>query len=556
MTILSRARRRSSFLYPAALGLLTLGACNAIFGIEAGLPGGTTGTGGSTGTTSTSTGTAASTGTETSTGSGPMCAADAGAATGAAIKLRLSGANGSDQVSALAHDPGGNLFAAGLFGGASLTLGKPLAHVGAADTANGFVVKYDPSGAYLWGQAFGGTQEVRFNAAGTDAAGNLYLTGAVAGTATIGTTTLTAPTDPSEPKLHYPDLLVLSLDPAGAVRWVKSFGNQYVDRGLRMAVDPSGATYIAGVSFDPVDFGTGILGDHLSWWSYFLKLDSAGNAVWALPVNHWNSDLTPDYTEYFETAIALDGKGHAIIGGNFKDQVFLGDDLVAPVGGTDAFVASLDATSGKVLWQQTFHQPIGDMAPDGDQWITALTTDPCTGDVYAAGGFTRGIDFGSQGGVKVSTGDPNAPDMFLARLAASDGAPRWFHAYGDSGLQEATSVKVGPDGTVLLTGFLLDAPGEVGVDFGLPIGFLKPAEMNPGPDYYSDVFLLKLDPAGNGIWGKRFGDKYAQAAFDVAVDPTGKIAIGGIVNGSITIGGGQPPLTAQGFDAFVARFDP
>ena len=111
-------------------------------------------------------------------------------------------------------------------------------------------------------------------------------------------------------------------------------------------------------------------------------------------------------------------------------------------------------------------------------------------------------------------------------------------------------------GTVLLTGFLIDAPGEIGVDFGLPIGFLEPAEMNPGPDDYSDVFPLELDPAGNGLRGKRFGDKYAQAAFDVAVDPTGKIAIGGIVNGSITIGGGQPPLTAQGFDAFVARFDP
>lgn len=109
---------------------------------------------------------------------------------------------------------------------------------------------------------------------------------------------------------------------------------------------------------------------------------------------------------------------------------------------------------------------------------------------------------------------------------------------------------------MLLAGFLLDAPGEVGVDFGLPIGFLKPAAMNPGPDYCSDVSLIKLDPAGNGLRGKRFGDEYAQAAFDVAVDSTGKIALGGIVNGSVTIGGGQPPLTAEGFDAFVARFDP
>jgi hypothetical protein len=573
MTILSsraRTQSSSSILYPAAaLGLLALGACNAIFGIEAGLPGGTTSTGmggssetststttSSSTTTSTSTTASSSTTTSSSTGSGPTCDADGGAAMGTATKLRLSGSAGNEQASALAYDPTGNLFAAGMFDGASLTLGMPLAHVGVADSDNAFVVKYDAAGAYLWGQAFGGTQDVRLNAGGTDAAGNAYFTGAVAGTATIGITTLTIASDATDPAVHYPDLLVLSLDPAGTVRWVKTFGSLFADRGLRIAVDPGGATYVAGVSSDPIDFGTGLLGDTNSWWSFFLKLDSTGKVVWAQPVTHWDSDVTPDYIEYFEIAIALDGKGRAIIGGNFKDQVFLGNDLVVPVGGTDAFVASLDAESGNVIWQQTFHQPAADPAPDGSQWITALTTDPCTGDIYAAGEFTYGIDFGSQGGVKVSTGPATSPDMFLVKLAASNGAPLWFRAYGDAGLEEATTVKVGPDGTVLLGGFLLDAANTVGVDFGLPIGYLKTAAPNPGPDYYSDVFLIKLDSAGNGLWGQRFGDKFAQAAFDVAVDSTGKIALGGIVNGTITIGGGQPPLTANGFDAFVARFDP
>lgn len=552
MTIPSRprSRLRSSIVYPAAaLGLGALGACNAIFGIAAGLPGGTTGTGGSAGTAATS---------ATSTGSGPTCAADAGAATGAAIKLRISGAGGSDQVSALAYDPGGNLFAAGLFEAPSLTMGKPLAHVGVADTQNAFVVKYDPSGAYLWGQAFGGTKAIRLNAAGTDAAGNVYLTGAVAGKATIGETTLDVPTDPAEPTLDYADALVVSLDPGGAVRWAKTFGNQFAQRGHRIAVDPGGASYVAGVSFDVVDFGEGIgpLGSSGEWWSFFLKLDSAGKVAWVQPVDHWDSDLTSDYTEYFEIAVALDSKGHALIGGNFKGQVFLGDELVPSIGGTDAFVASLDAATGAVGWQRTFHQPVGDPAPDGDQWITSLTADPCTGDVYAAGGFTEGIDFDGQGGVKVSTGPKTAPDMFLVKLGGSDGVPLWFHAYGDTGREEATAVKIGPDGTVLLAGYLLDAPSAVGVDFGPTIGFLEAAIKNPGPDYYSDVFLIKLDAAGNGLWGKRFGDRYAQAAFDVAVDSTGKIALGGVVNSTLSIGGGQPPLTATGFDAFLARFDP
>jgi hypothetical protein len=542
MTTPSRTRRRSSILLFLGLAApLGLGACNAIFGIEPGLPAGTSG----------------SSSTSTSTGSGPTCGADGGeSATGTAIKLRVGASNGSDQVDALINDPGGNLVAAGFFDGMELTLGSSLTHTGTPGAQNGFVLKYSAAGAYTWGQAFGGSKSIRFNAAGTDAAGNIYATGNLAGTAMFGTTSLSAEVA-GDPTSDNPDALVVSLDPAGAVRWARRFGNEDVQRGLRIAVDPAGATYLAGISYGQIDFGDGLIGDKASPWSFFVKLDGDGKLVWAQPISHWDDLLTPDKVEYFEIAIALDGKGQAIIGGNFTDPIFFGSDSVTPVGGADAFVASLDASTGAVKWHQTFHQPSGDPAPDGDQWITALTTDPCTGDVYAAGGFTQGIDFESQGGVKVSTGSPLEPDMFLVKLGASDGAPLWFHAYGDTGLQEATAVKVGPDGSVILGGFLLDAPNAVGVDFGAPVGFLQAAEVNPGPDFYSDAFLLKLDPtSGAPLWGKRLGDKYAQAAFDVAVDSTGKIALGGIVNGTLAIGGGQPPLMVDGFHAFLARFDP
>ena len=572
MNITSRLRPRSPFrtslLYPAgAVGLAALGACNAIFGIEAGLPGGTTGTGG-TAATSTSTatgdstgtaGSAATTSTSTSTGSGPACTTDAGAPKGAGIKLVLSGAPNGDQASAVTHDPQGNLFVAGSFDGATFKLGQSLPHVGTPGFDDAYVVKYDASGTSLWGQAFGGTMKVVFNSAATDAAGDVFLIGTFGGTASLGTTSLTAPDNPADPGTDkYTDALVVSLDPQGNVRWAKSFGNSEIDRGMRIAVDPGGNSYITGASFDRIDFGegSGLLGDTANWWSWFARLDPTGKVVWVQPISNWASDLTPDYQEFFETAIAVDGKGHAVIGGNFKGQVFIGEDQVAPVGEADAFVASLDASNGKVLWYRTLHQPIGDPAPDGDQWITALTVDPCSGDIYAAGCFTRGIDFEGQGGVKVSTGDPLDRDMFLVKLSGTDGTPKWARAYGDAASQEATSVQVGPDGTVLLAGFLGDTAGTVGVDFGQEIGFLKPAKPNPGPDYYDDPFLIKLDSNGKGLWGKRLGDEHQQRAYSVAVSSTGEIALGGIVNGTITIGTAQPALSANGYDAFLARFDP
>jgi hypothetical protein len=561
------SRSRYSSLYPAgALGLVALGACNAIFGIEPGLPGGSTGTGG--GTTASGSGNGGSAGatatsttsTSTSTGSGPVCGGDdAGAPKGTPIKLLLSGAPSSDEVSSLTYDAAGNLFVAGSFLGATFKLGTSFPHVGAPGVDDAYVVKLDPSGQYLWGQAFGGTQRVFFNAVDTDAAGNVYLLGSFNGTATFGTTSLTAPDNPGDPGTDkYTDVLIVSLDPQGNVRWAKNLGNDEADRGLRLAVDAAGNSYIAGAAFNPIDFGegSGPVGDTQQWWSFYAKLDQTGKVAWVQPVGSWASDLTPDYQEYLETAIAVDGKGHAVIGGNFKGQVFIGDEQVAPVGDADAFVASLDASNGKVLWYRTLHQPIGDPAPDGDQWITALTVDPCSGDIYAAGCFTRGIDFEGQGGVKVTTGNPLDPDMFLVRLAGADGTPLWARAYGDTGRQEPASVRVGPDGTVLLAGFLLDAAGAVGVDFGPDIGFLKSMTPNPGPDYYDDAFLIALDSTGKGLWGKRLGDENFQRAYSVAVRSTGDIALGGIVNGAMPIGSPQPALMANGYDAFVARFAP
>ena len=148
------------------------------------------------------------------------------------------------------------------------------------------MLKYDPRGLPL-ARRSAGRSSIRLNAAGTDAAGNVYVTGAVAGKATIGKTALDVPTDPAEPTLDYPDALVVSLDPGGAVRWVKTFGNQFIQRGHRIAVDPGGATYIAGVSWEPGRLRRWERADRdvNEWWSFFLKLDSAGNVVWVYPVD-------------------------------------------------------------------------------------------------------------------------------------------------------------------------------------------------------------------------------------------------------------------------------
>ena len=99
-------------------------------------------------------------------------------------------------------------------------------------------------------------------------------------------------------------------------------------------------------------------------------------------------------------------------------------------------------------------------------------------------------------------------------------------------------------------------PGLPGGVFGAPEGLLEPKTKASAPFNLADTFLLELDSAGKSLWSIRSGDEYAQAAFDVAVDSTGKITSCGITNGTLSSGGAAPPVTFDTYDVFVARFDP
>ena len=120
------------------------------------------------------------------------------------------------------------------------------------------------------------------------------------------------------------------------------------------------------------------------------------------------------------------------------------------------------------------------------------------------------------------------------------GTPLWSKRFGDDGEQWNTSVAVDNAGSVLITGNFQNS-----VDFG------------GGPLVSGgsvDLFLVKLDQAGEHLWSKSFGDALPQGDIAIAVDGTDKILIAGSFFGSVDFGGG--PLTAPIFGAvFVAKLD-
>jgi hypothetical protein len=154
--------------------------------------------------------------------------------------------------------------------------------------------------------------------------------------------------------------------------------------------------------------------------------------------------------------------------------------------------------------------------------------------VLVAGNFAGSVDFG--GGVLTSSGPG---DVFVVKLDAS-GQHVWSRRFGSASGQVAYGVATDADGSVLVTGVFYGA-----IDFGG--GALTSAGA-------ADIFVAKLDPDGNHLWSRRFGDSANQTAYSIATDTMGNVVITGTCDGVVDFGAGPLP-GAGGGDAFVTKLD-
>jgi hypothetical protein len=131
-------------------------------------------------------------------------------------------------------------------------------------------------------------------------------------------------------------------------------------------------------------------------------------------------------------------------------------------------------------------------------------------------------------------------DIFVARLDPA-GKPLWSRRFGDStGDQAAYAVAVDLFDNVYLGGSF---DGEI------TLGATKLVSAGGG-----DAFVIKLDPKGIPLWGRRAGDAAPQQVNGIVVDHYGSATVIGSFQGTLDFG--DPVVSAGGSDIFVARFSP
>lgn len=226
--------------------------------------------------------------------------------------------------------------------------------------------------------------------------------------------------------------------------------------------------------------------------------------------------------------IAVDSSGNVAMTGSYQNVIDFGGGGLPQSIKNDAFLANLDPTA-QHRWAKAFSSSTQESAGN-DVSFDGL------GNTINAGGLKGTVNFG--GGPLDS---PWGFSIYAAKYAP-DGTHVWSKQYGQAGgIGAAYQSDVDDAGNVYL-----GASYSAGiVDFGC-------GPLVPAGDY--DALVAKLDPAGNCLWSKRFGDAAFQQTSGAAVDASGNVIITGILNGTTDFGGG--PLTSNGGqDVFVAKFD-
>ena len=439
------------------------------------------------------------------------------------------GSNGN----ALVVDAAGNVYTTGQFKGTIDCDPGPGTYYLSQPTGPAmFISKLDANGNFLWAKQFWGTNIGSYSIA-IDASGNVYTTGFFQGTADfdpgplIYNLTTTSGTN----------IFISKLDNNGNFVWAKKLGGLFntYSTGFGIAVDASGNVFTTGQFDNTVDFDPGpavVYVTAIGFEDIFIsKLDSNGNFVWVKQIG----------ATYNETAsaITLDAAGNILLTGYFQGTVDFDPGPAAheidAIASIDAFVLKLD-NDGNFAWVKGMGGILDDLS-------LSIATD-AAGNVYTTGYFSGTCDF-NPGAASFPLTAAGGSDIFILKLTAN-GNFAWAEQVGGISDDRGFGITVDQTGNVYATGY-----------------FQGTANLDPGPGVYNftskggfDIFILKLNSAGNFLWAKQIGGAHEDIGYSIKTDAAESIYTTGYFSLVVDFNPGLDTFNLSSFavnDVFVHK---
>ncbi|MCL9805788.1 SBBP repeat-containing protein [Flavobacterium amniphilum] len=422
-------------------------------------------------------------------------------ASGNFVWAKKIGGSDFDQAYSMAVDNTGNIYLAGYF--AYVVDFNPDAGVnnmgaGGVFTPQGFLLKLDTNGTYVWAKQFT-TNAVSGNAVvvttvSVDANNNVMLGGYFKGPMAVD----------SEPVVFTStggtnDFFIIKYNTSGVYQWAKQVGSLGSESVNGIATDAAGNVYATGnfgavTDFDPspVVQNYGPVGGASD--CFLLKLDTSGNYQWVKSIGGGN--------EEYGRSVVVNTAGDIYVAANFTGTIMV---PLSPAtvnfpsnGSTDNVIVKFDS-AGSALWAKTF-------GGTGAEFISSITCDS-SGNVFSTGYFNGTVDF-DPGVATTSLTTNGGNDVFVQKLTDS-GSFVSAGRFGSTGNDVGNFIRIDANNKIITTGTFNGTcyfnPNSSSVDSvvsaGAEDGFVqKMSDPSLGNDAFdTETFRLYPNP-GNGIY--------------------------------------------------------
>ena len=335
-------------------------------------------------------------------------------------------------------------------------------------------------------------------------------------------------------------LSFVSISQTPNFQWAKQMGGiSSICRPRSVAVDAMGYIYTTGVFLGSIDFdpgpGTFTLSSFGSFDIYISKFDASGNFVWAKQLGGISDDEG--------NGLVLDPLGNVYVTGIFYSTADFdpgaGTFNLTATGQSDIFISKLNS-AGIFIWAKK-------MGGDSADASHSIALDG-SGNICTTGSFKGTADFDP--GASTFNLSSNKDNIFVSKLDAA-GNFVWakqmvgtFQGYGNS-------VATDLSGNVYTTGYFIGT-----TDFDPGVGNFTLTSVSG----VHDIFVSKLDGAGNFIWAKQFvGTSYNNRGLGITVDASNNVYTTGIFYGiadfdpSIGVYNLLPPWGS--YASFISKLD-